>query len=140
MSPTERPIVVTIDGPFLDAGNRATVLAAVQQAMGKARLVVIDLCQVKFMDSSGMGSLLALADQLERRGGILVLARPTDPVSSAFGIVYMNRKVVVHDDLDSALAAARNGLHRIHGNDTAAEDGAELLQDIHEAQDVRIVD
>ncbi|MDA0167336.1 STAS domain-containing protein [Solirubrobacter ginsenosidimutans] len=47
---------------------------------GGVQAVVVDLAQVDFVDSAGLGALLSVRDHARRRGIDLQLARISDPV------------------------------------------------------------
>jgi len=75
-SATTTTIVISGD---LDADERDQFPEITARATGLHRqLVVIDMCRVTFMDSTGAGFLISLADSARRRGGATVLRGP-DP-------------------------------------------------------------
>ena len=45
---------------------------------GKVLLCAVDLSNVRFMDSSGMGVLVSLLTKFRNRGGELVLIKPSE--------------------------------------------------------------
>ncbi len=49
-------------------------------------LVVVDLCQVTFMDSSGLGAIHTARRRAMKDGGTLVVSRPTPMVRRVFEI------------------------------------------------------
>ncbi len=64
---------VTISGD-LDLAERAQFPEATARVTGLRRqLLVIDMCDVTFMDSTGAAFLIALADAAAKRGGAAVL-------------------------------------------------------------------
>ncbi|WP_413451899.1 STAS domain-containing protein [Georgenia phoenicis] len=64
---------VTISGD-LDLAERAQFPEATARVSGLRRqLLVIDMCDVTFMDSTGAAFLIALADAAGKRGGAAVL-------------------------------------------------------------------
>jgi anti-anti-sigma factor len=131
----DQPVVIAMENRFMDAGNRDAIMQVIQRGIGDANRVVLDMQRLEFIDSSGMGSLLALANQLEQRGGLLVLARPSGPVNTAFGIVYMNRKIAVHADLATAKSAWQDGRQPSPACSATLDEAAELLDDQAELLD-----
>ena len=75
-SATTTTLVISGD---LDVAERDQFPEITARATGLHRqLVVIDMCRVTFMDSTGAGFLISLADSARRRGGAAVLRGP-DP-------------------------------------------------------------
>jgi len=97
-------VVVQLAGE-LDLYNAHTVreelLAAAERS--PARLVV-DLSQVTFIDSTGLGVLIEARTRLENRRAFL-LAAPGLETRRALEISGLDRHFAVHDSLEQALAA-----------------------------------
>lgn len=77
-SPTSTTLVITGD---LDLAERDQFPEVAARVVGLRRqLVVIDMCGVTFMDSTGAAFLIALADSARKRGGAAALrgANPRD--------------------------------------------------------------
>jgi anti-sigma B factor antagonist len=84
-------VVVTLPGDTLDASNTRIMkeeLAAVLQPGSK---LVFDLCQLRFVDSSGLGLLLSSLRQVHSSGGDLKLCGMNKPVRALFELVRMHR-------------------------------------------------
>ena len=70
-SPTTTTLVITGD---LDLAARDQFPEIASRVVGLRRqLVVIDMCRVTFMDSTGAAFLISLADSGRKRGGATVL-------------------------------------------------------------------
>lgn len=70
-SPATTTLVISGD---LDMGDRDQFPEIAARVTGLRRqLLVIDMCRVTFMDSSGAAFLISLADSGRRRGGATVL-------------------------------------------------------------------
>lgn len=69
------------------------------------RSVVVDLDGVGFMDSTGLGVLVAAHRRSAATGARLVLARPQRIVRNALRLVQVDTVIDVHDSLDAAVAA-----------------------------------
>lgn len=96
VSVDERRIDATVAIQFKDALRRA--------AEGPAGRVVLDMGGVDFLDSSGLGALVAAMKQLGPDRP-LALARPTAPVERVLRLTRMDRVFPLFPDLDSAVAA-----------------------------------
>ena len=56
-----------------------------------ARKLIVDLTEVNYIDSSGIGMLVACAGQLEQSSGRMRIAGASGAVAKAFEIVHMER-------------------------------------------------
>lgn len=73
-SPTTTVLTVVGD---LDLAERDTFPEIAARVVGLRRqLVVVDMCRVTFMDSTGAAFLISLADAGRKRGGATVLRGP----------------------------------------------------------------
>jgi len=69
-----------------------------------ARTVIIDLSQVSFLDSSGVGALVAIHKALEAVGGKLHLASPTRQAHLVLRLTQLESMFCLHRSIDDALA------------------------------------
>ncbi|HFE53382.1 MAG TPA: anti-sigma factor antagonist [Bacteroidetes bacterium] len=67
------------------------------------RKVVIDLKDVKWLNSSGLGVLMGAMTSLRNAGGDLKLARVTEKVQSLFMITKLITIFDTYDDVDEAV-------------------------------------
>jgi anti-sigma B factor antagonist len=81
---------------------RETVTAEIDRAAGA--LVVIDLSGTEFVDSSGLGALVACLKTARQAGGDLRLAAPSEQVSMVLGLTNLDRvlrpRATVQEALD----------------------------------------
>ncbi|HVP00340.1 MAG TPA: STAS domain-containing protein [Bryobacteraceae bacterium] len=68
-----------------------------------ARKVVVDLAELDFIDSAGIGMLISCGGAMEQAGGTLRIAGAHDGVVKTFEIVHMDRIVALDVDLETAL-------------------------------------
>ncbi|MEP6599400.1 MAG: STAS domain-containing protein [Actinomycetota bacterium] len=66
--------------------------------------VVVDLSQVAFLDSTGLGTLVESLKQAEELGGTLQIAGPQDRVLKLFRITGLDSVFAIHDSVDRAIA------------------------------------
>jgi len=98
--------VVTVRGE-IDLANSATLRQVVtdeQRAVAAAggTVVVVDLAEVTFLDSSGLAVLVAVDRNPEARMRVVVATRAVERVLALTGL---DRTLEVHASLDAALAA-----------------------------------
>ncbi|SES29385.1 anti-sigma B factor antagonist [Tranquillimonas rosea] len=103
-------LIVSVTGPRLDAaaavGFKDSVRAVVRET--RAVRVVLDLERVQFLDSSGLGAVIGLKQELapERR---LELAALGPAVRKVFRLTCMERIFAIHADAAAALSVAEDG-------------------------------
>ncbi|MFC1563048.1 STAS domain-containing protein [candidate division KSB1 bacterium] len=71
--------------------------------------IVIDLSKVKWMNSSGLGVLMASYTTVKNKGGDLKLAHVTEKVNSLLMITQLMRIFKTYDTVDRALASFKRG-------------------------------
>jgi anti-sigma B factor antagonist len=69
---------------------------------GGANRVIIDLKNVSFLDSSGLGALVGVLKKIGYRGDLVVSGLNSD-VQQMFRICRMNRVFAVYKDVDTAV-------------------------------------
>ncbi|MEO8132153.1 MAG: STAS domain-containing protein [Bryobacteraceae bacterium] len=97
--------VVTIPGRSLDASNSRQFKEFAATEMIGEKKVVIDLSQLRFVDSSGLGVLLSCFRQVKSSGGALGLCGMSKPVRSLFELVRMHRVFDIYETKEQAIQA-----------------------------------
>ena len=69
-----------------------------------ARKLIVDLSDVNYIDSSGIGMLVACAGQLEQSSGRMRIAGASGAVAKAFEIVHMERITPLDATVEEAVA------------------------------------
>ncbi|HEY3462683.1 MAG TPA: STAS domain-containing protein [Gaiellaceae bacterium] len=99
-------VVVSLAGE-LDLYNAEEVRSALLEACaGEPDLLVVDLEQVRFIDSTALGVLIEARSRLAERSGFR-LAAPGLETRRALEVSGLDRHFVVHDTVAEALEAAR---------------------------------
>jgi len=80
---------------------RAELDSAVDAGAGT---VVVDLSDTDFLDSSGLGALMALNKRLASGAGSLVVVCPQPHLRKLFAISHLDEVLAVRDSLNAALA------------------------------------
>jgi anti-anti-sigma factor len=89
----------------LDAASAAGFHDAIKAAMTPAvRHIEIDLSDIAFLDSSGLGTLVALRKLTGRRGGVVRVLEPTGPAQQVLELTRLYRvlEVVRRDAMATA--------------------------------------
>jgi anti-sigma B factor antagonist len=100
-------IVVMLAGAQLDASSVGEFKRDIAQVLEEHAQVIFDLSQLGFVDSSGLGSLLACLRQVQARGGDLKLCGMSKSVRALFELVRMHRLFHIFDTQEEALRAFR---------------------------------
>lgn len=74
-----------------------------QVAEEGARLVVVDLAEVDFIDSSGLSALVSGLKTLRLHGGALNLSRPHPQALTALRLTMLDRVFSIYPSVDEAL-------------------------------------
>lgn len=98
-------LVITPKGENLDAKNSA---AFKENILNLIRLsgvsqLVFDLHQLQFIDSSGLGTFLAIQRTLNAQGGVLKLANLNKPIKTMFEIVSMHKIFDIFNSTEQAV-------------------------------------
>lgn len=97
--------VVTVEDSRLDAGIAGEFRDFVINLIDDGNMdFVIDISGVSFMDSSGLGAIVAVLKQIGSNGSIR-LAGPQKAVSDLFDLTCMDRIFKIHATVDEALNA-----------------------------------
>ena len=97
--------VARIDAESLETGNVAAFRSAITPVTERNEKVVLDLSEVGFMDSTGLGALLSCLRSLKAKNGSLKLASLTPEVAQLFEMVMMDRVFEIHPDVEAAAAS-----------------------------------
>ena len=84
---------------------RQAVVAAVAEG---SRLLALDLSELDFVDSFGLGAVVGALKRVRQRGGELALVCPSSRIRRVFEICDLDRILALHDSIDtlSELSAA----------------------------------
>jgi len=103
-SPTEA--VLHLSGRLdLLTANRLRSVVDEQVAAGRTT-VVVDLAGLVFMDSSGLGALVAGLKTTRQAAGDLRIAAPTDQVREVLELTQLHRVLRPHPSVEAALGGA----------------------------------
>jgi anti-sigma B factor antagonist len=87
----------------IDAANAKDIKEKVGGLSKENRVkLVIDLGAVDFIDSSGLGSLVASFRSVNKLGGDIKIAALQDPIRSIFELTRLHRVFDIYDDSQSA--------------------------------------
>lgn len=107
----EGVLALTINAERVDAASTVQLKNQFREATEDWQdRVIIDLHRVQFIDSSGLGAMVALLKLL--KGQKLELASLTPTVSKVFDLTRMDKVFEIHGDLHTALNGPATGLNK----------------------------
>ncbi|MHA6248979.1 STAS domain-containing protein [Pontibacter sp. CAU 1760] len=84
-------LFVRLDGDLVAGADTQRLIEEIDGTKPPIRLLcAIDLSNVRFMDSSGMGVLVSLLTKFRNRGGELVLIKPSDHIRKLLIVTKLN--------------------------------------------------
>lgn len=86
-----------------DGGTRLLREAMTRAVAAGARACLLDLHQITYLDSGGVGTLVAMFRHVTRRGGQLKLMRPSANARRVLGIARLTAVFEIFDDEREAL-------------------------------------
>lgn len=93
----------------LDLFETPNVLTSVEHAIetNHSKGVIIDLKNVLFIDSSGIGFLIAVRNKLSKKGVLFFVANANDTVMQVFRLTKVIQLIPAFQTLDEALQAVK---------------------------------
>ena len=70
-----------------------------------SRRLAIDLSELDFVDSFGLGAVIGALKRLRQRGGELALVCPSSRIRRVFEICDLDRIIVLHESIDSVMGS-----------------------------------
>jgi anti-sigma B factor antagonist len=83
--------------------------ALVDAVDGGATNVIVDMAQVDFLDSTGLGVLVDGLKRVKANEGSLSIVATADKILKIFDITGLNRAFPIHRSVEEALAGAPQG-------------------------------
>jgi anti-sigma B factor antagonist len=101
--PRDGVAVLRLDGR-LNMVSAAQLKQAITGSVdGGCARVVVDLAAVTFMDSSGLGALIAGLKKARQEGGDLRITGVTQQVATVLALTNLDRVLQAHDSVEGAL-------------------------------------
>ena len=96
-------IVFTVNTTAIDAGNSSEFKRALTDVISDGVHVVLNLENVDFVDSAGLGAIVWVLKRLTACDGSLRLCGINPPVQTLFDLVRMHKLVRICGSLDEAV-------------------------------------
>lgn len=98
-------LILKIQGDLIgdDAGPKLVEMVSDTINEG-IKICIIDLSQVRYISSSGIGVLITMLTKMRNAGGDVFLTSPSEHVKKLLIITKLNNIFTVYDSLDEALS------------------------------------
>jgi anti-anti-sigma factor len=93
----------------LDGKTAGKLIASCEDERKKGTNLVLNLSEVSFIASSGIGALLSVAERYRGQGVRLGFASVSPAVSSVVGLLNLEQFLSIFDTDDEALSSMENG-------------------------------
>jgi anti-sigma B factor antagonist len=102
----DKLVVLSLEGKLIGIEGRGVIQDKVRDAVakGKVKHVVLDLSKVMWIDSTGLGELIASLSSLKKSDSSMVLASLQAPVQSLLKMTNLDQIFEVYDTVESAIA------------------------------------
>jgi anti-sigma B factor antagonist len=75
-----------------------------EQVRNGQRSIIVDLCNVDWMNSLGLGHIMAAVSSLRGKDGDVKLARPSEKVAHLLELTSLNLVIDIYDEIEAAIA------------------------------------
>jgi len=102
---TQEPLALVIqpEAEHIDASNVKAFREAVAPLFQNHQRIVFDMSKLDFLDSAGVGALIACLRTVKEREGDFRLCALSRPVRTLFDLMRMHRVFEIHTDRAEAL-------------------------------------
>ena len=83
--------------------------AVVKEVADGCRGLILDISELDFVDSFGLGAVVGALKRVRQRGGELALVCPSSRIRRVFEICDLDRILALHDSTDALPEAQRAG-------------------------------
>lgn len=101
----DEDVVLTISGE-VDINGASELKRAFDEIAGQSGKVIIDLRNVMFMDSMGLGALIEGRNGLESGGATVLLVSDSGPAGRLLALTKLDESFPLFDSVESARAAS----------------------------------
>jgi anti-sigma B factor antagonist len=106
---TNNVVIVDLSGRIIFGDETTALRDKVKELLTTNRQVVLNLGDVNYIDSSGLGTLVGLYSSARASGGDIKLASLTKRVRDLLQITKLLTVFDTHDDVDQAVRAFEKG-------------------------------
>ena len=99
--------ILTLKGDLIGDENGPQLVEVVSDAINdKLKFCIVDLREVRYISSSGIGVLITMLTKMRNVGGEVLLVSPSEHVKKLLIITKLNNIFIVYENLGEALEHA----------------------------------
>ncbi len=98
---TDDAAVIGLSGD-LDLATAPELRTALHEALTERTKIVVDLAELRFLDSTGLGVLVGALKRVKAHDGSLSLVCTEDKILKIFKITGLTKVFPIHDSVDAA--------------------------------------
>jgi len=99
----DKTLYITIEGDIIGEDNGADIMEIAQKVLHKPQAhCVVDIENVRYINSSGIGVLITLLTKFQNNRGQLILVKPSDHVMKLLTIIKLQNTFTITDSVDEA--------------------------------------
>ena len=99
-------VIISLSGKIMGGPEAGQINEQINNYLDKKKFnIVIDLKEVEWMNSSGLGILIGSMTTLKNNNGKMVLANVSERISKLLNITKLTGVFQIMDDLDSAISS-----------------------------------
>ncbi|UXP32689.1 STAS domain-containing protein [Reichenbachiella agarivorans] len=96
-------MIIQFEGDLIGEENGPEIIESVNNTLNNnITKCAIDISQVRYINSSGIGVLITILTKFRNKGGEVILVNPSDHVKKLLVITKLNAIFAIVDDLDQA--------------------------------------
>ncbi len=104
-------IMITMSGDLIGENNGPELTRFVNEKIEQGHYhCAVDLSQVRYMNSSGIGILITLLTKFRNHEGEMVLISPSENIRKLLIITKLNKIFAINETRDEAMASLKPGL------------------------------
>ena len=101
-------LILRISGDLIGEDNGTRLVEAVNDAVGhKVMTCIIDISDLRYLNSSGIGVLITILTKFRNKGGEVYLMKPSESVKKLLAITKLNAIFQVVQSEEEALKLAK---------------------------------
>ena len=101
---TEDVLIISLDGDLIGENSGVKILELANDAVNDNVFgIAVDVENVRYMNSSGLGVLITLLTKVKNKGGEIVLIRPSDQIKKLLEITKLNAVFASYDSEEEAV-------------------------------------
>ncbi len=100
-------VIMSITGDLVASSVEEFKSQVAKLADKKFHFILVEMSKVNFMDSSGLGACMAVHKMLSGKNGMMVLARPSEPVGKVLRLTRADQKLNI-------ASTPRDGINVLH--------------------------